>query len=413
MKKLLTMLLAILMVLSLFGCAKPADSTPTSASNAESTPSSDAAASTDTAPAASKYDEGDTIKVGMVAYLTGPQSNIGDIAMESATLAIDRINAAGGVLGKQLELVVEDAGENQQTNYVATSKILSDGEISCMYHTWASSDSISASPLVLEYKIPTIAAGSSMNVWKEENPYMWQIRMTDNYNAPVMAEVATQQLGMKNPAIIYLTDSFGEGYYNGIKDAFDAMGIEIATALAMNVDETNAAPIVAQVAASGCDGLIACTHDNEAVVLMKQVELAGLDIPCIGPGSYGTEYVTESAGADAADGWYSLSDWCVDLDTEVSKEFVTSFREKYPGLEPTMQDTYAYDAIYMFAKAIELAGSADPEAINNAMSQLEPYDGVLARFELDDHHVFGSSCLMLRNDGTTPVIESVVYRPKQ
>ena len=223
MKKLLTMLLAILMLLSLFGCSKPAGSTPDSAPSAENTPSDNADTPADAAPAASKYDEGDTIKIGMVAYLTGPQSNIGDIAMESATLAIDRINAAGGVLGKQLELVVEDAGENQQTNYVATSKILSDGKISCMYHTWASSDSISASPLVLEYKIPTIAAGSSMNVWKEENPYMWQIRMTDNYNAPVMAEVATQQLGMKNPAIIYLTDSFGEGYYNGIKDAFDAM----------------------------------------------------------------------------------------------------------------------------------------------------------------------------------------------
>lgn len=407
MKKTLAILLVILMALSLFGCAKSETDAPDASTVTSDNQPPDAASDASTSP----YDEGDTIKIGMVAYLTGPQSNIGDIAMESATLAIERINEAGGVLGKQLELVVEDAGENQQTNYVATSKILSDGKISVLYHTWASSDSISASPLVLEYKVPTIAAGSSMNVWKEENPYMWQIRMTDNYNAPVMAEVATQQLGMKKPAIIYLTDSYGEGYYNGIKEAFEAAGIEIATALAMNVDETNAAPIVAQVAASGCDGLIACTHDNEAVVLMKQVELAGLEIPCIGPGSYGTEYVMESAGADAADGWYSLSDWCVDLDSKASKEFVEAFRARYPGLEPTMQDTYAYDAIYMFARAIELAGSADPEAINQAMSQLEPYDGVLARFELDENHVFGSSCLLLRNDGTVPVIESVVYRP--
>lgn len=398
MKKFLAAMVATsLMLASLSSCAsKPVQTSP--------------GASGDNGTSA--YDQKETIKIGMVTSKTGVNSFIGDINIEGATLAVQQINDAGGVLGKQLELVIEDAGEDQQSNVVATTKILSAGEISAMFHTWASSDSISASPMILEYKIPTIASGSSANVYKEGNPFLWQVRMTDDKNAPLMTSVAVENLNIKKPAILHSTDSFGQGYADNLLAAMKEHGIEPAAVFSFNAGENNFAPLVSQIASSGCDGVISIGQDNEAILIMKQFKLTGPDVPYLGSNVFGTRYILEAAGESAADGWYTMSDWVSSVDTEKSHEFVAGFEKMFSGKEPTMQSLYAYDSIHIFAKAIELAGSADPVAINEALGQIKDLEGAMAIYTPNESRSFASTTLLVKNKGLNSEIVDVIYRDK-
>lgn len=347
------------------------------------------------------------------AAQTGTNKASGEMNVNGAQLAVDEINAAGGILGKEVELVVADEIDNLQASVNATNKLLADEKLTAIIGTNFSQNILAVTDAILEAKIPYIACGSNNKIAEAGNPYIWQPRNLDNIGANIIAKYAYEKLGIMNPAIMYSTipNSMGAGE-QAAKYYAETYDIEIPKnmMLGYSEDEKNFAPIIAQVMASGADGLICIGNINPFVLISKAIADAGMDIPRVANAAINSNIVLENAGA-AANGWYATCDWFSTLDTEVGKKFQENYKAKY-GKDTEGTNAVTYDGVYLIKKACEIANSTtDREAINSAMEQIKDYEGVLGTFSYHEDHTFLSEFYMTQiQDQTVKLVDKVGYR---
>lgn len=357
----------------------------------------------------------DTIKIGLVTAVTGSNSLVGEESTEGATLAINEINAAGGVLGKQLELVITDEVDNLEASVLATMELLANDDITGIIGSMYSQYCIAAMPAVAEIGVPYISLGSSSGVSKENNPYTWQDRPLDTAQGQVLANFVIDELGCKNPAIMHSTQSTFQSLADQTIAALKAAGLEISekNIFGFPEDESNYAPYISQVMAGGFDCLICMGNQAPAAVICQQVEAAGLTsemMPLVGSTSWCSNVCITNAGS-AADGWYSVSDWVPGGANEVSAAFEANYTAAYPNRAISDLAAVApYDAVYILAKAIEIAGTTDREAVNAAMEQVE-FQGCISYFKYDADHSFASALSVTQNiDGKPVCMKAIQYR---
>jgi branched-chain amino acid transport system substrate-binding protein len=358
------------------------------------------------------FDSADTITIGGGYQLSGQFVSQGDIIGEGIKLAVSEINAAGGVLGKKLVLVEEDAGETTQDTITATTKLLERGNISAVFGCLSSSYNIAVSDVMKEYKVPLFANGSSANVWKENNEFIWQVRVTDNYGSEILAKAAVNGLKMAKPGLLYCTNSFGQGMANGIKETLQKFNIKPSGEVTFAIGEANFASLVTRLMDTGCDGIIAISDGDEAVLIMKQIYNMGIKLPCIGSSAYGTDMNMRNAGYEAAAGWYTVSDWAPDVDTPENKRFLSSWSKMYPNATPLQQNLYSYDGVFLLAEAIKTAGTAEPQAVNRALSQIKSFQGAMSVYTPDENRSLATTQILCENqaDGRVAIIERLAFR---
>jgi branched-chain amino acid transport system substrate-binding protein len=329
-------------------------------------------------------------------------------------LALEQINAEGGILGKKVEVVVADEVDNLQDSVNAMSKLTSDDSITAIVGSLYSTYCIAALPQVAEAKIPYFSSGSSSGVSKENNPYTWQVRPIDTFQGITLADFAVNTLGMKNPAIMYSTQSalvsLQEQVVAGLKD----LGIEITekNLFGFPEEETNYAPYFAQILAGDYDGLIALSNQMPAALICQQAEIAGIDpskFPCLGSTSYCSGVCISNAGS-SANGWYSVADWVPGGATEAAAAFEEAYVQAY-GESSDLPAVSVYDAVYLIKEACEIAGTTDREAINNALKEIKNYPGAISTFSYFDDHCFATSLGITQNiDEKAVMIDSVTFR---
>ena len=415
MKRLVAILLALVMVISMVACSAKSDTT------------TDAPASTDTkteAPAETGSEETTeeqpaaaegTVKLGLVTAVTGSNSLVGEEAQEGAQLAIDEINAAGGVNGQMLELVVADEVDNLEMSVLATQELLANDEIMGIIGSMYSTYCIAALPSVLEAQVPFMSMGSSSGVSKENNPYTWQDRPLDTAQGAVLADYVVNELGCKNPAIMHSTQSALQSLADQTIAAFKEQGVEITdkNIFAFPDDESNYAPYIAQIMAGDYDCVIAMSNQAPSAVICQQVESAGLTsdmMPLVGSTSFCSNVCISNAGS-AANGWYSISDWCPGGSNDVAATFEENYRAYSGRAISDLAAVCVYDAVYIFAEAMKIAGTnTDREAINAAMEKVD-YQGAISYFKYNEDHSFATALTVTQNvDGVPTAIKAVSYR---
>ena len=416
MKRLVAILLALVMVISMVACSAKSDTT------------TDAPASTDTkteAPAETGSEETTeeqpaaaegTVKLGLVTAVTGSNSLVGEEAQEGAQLAIDEINAAGGVNGQMLELVVTDEVDNLEMSVLATQELLANDEIMGIIGSLYSTYCIAALPSILDAQVPFMCMGSSSGVSKEKNPYTWQNRPLDTAQGAALADYVVNELSCKNPAIMHSTQSTFQSLADQTIVALENLGLEIAdkNIFAFPEDESNYAPYISQVMNSNFDCLIAMSNQAPAAIICQQVESAGLTsemMPLVGSTSFCSNVCITNAGS-AANGWYSISDWCPGGSNDVAAAFEKAYTTAYPNRAISdLAAVCVYDAVYIFAEAMKIAGTnTDREAINAAMEKVD-YQGAISYFKYNEDHSFATALTVTQNiDGAPTAIKAVVYR---
>ena len=356
----------------------------------------------------------EAVTFGIIAPMTGNNIMVGEFVVNGANLAQKQINEKGGILGKRLELVFEDEVDNVQTSVNAMTKMLNRPEITAFFGSTYSAFCIAVSPQVLEKRITMLAGGSSANIPKENNPYIWQARMTDDNSGILLAKAATETLKMKNPAILHIADSFGTGLKDQAVAAFQRIGIEVKPNLifAHVPDEKQFGPLLSQIRNSDADGLIAITHQMPAAVICMQIESSGLDLPLLGSSSFNS-VVARTTAKDAANGWYAVADWTPEVTTDSGQAFANAYREEYKGKpDSDMPAVTAFDSVMLFAEACRLANSTtDREAINNALAKIKAYPGAMSTYTPNEFRCFATSqFLTLNEDGLAKLKEVVSVR---
>ncbi len=400
--RLLVLILVVAMTV-LSGCGNTTPATPSN--TATSTPDT-------SSPSATPVQLEGEVTFGVVAPITGTNKMVGEYVKNGAELAAEHINANGGILGKELKLVFEDEVDNLQASVNAMTKIMNYPEVVAFFGSTYSSNCIAVSPIVLEKKIPMFAGGSSANIPLENNPYVWQARMTDDQSGILLAKAATENLGMKNPAILYSTESFGTGLKDQTLAALKNLGIEVpeSNLYGFVVDEKNFTPLLTQIQNSDVDGLIAIAHQMPAALICQQVETTGLDIPLLGSSSWASAVCRTNAG-DSANGWNAVADWTVEVSTEEGKSFAEAYYNKYKA-DSDMPAVAAYDSIMLFKEACEIANTTtDKEAINKALEQIKDFNGAMSTYTYDASHCFSTSqFLTINKEGKAVMINTVKTR---
>lgn len=352
------------------------------------------------------------IRIGLICPVTGTSKAIGDYQQNGFNLAMEEINAAGGILGKKVVGVIADEVDNMQSAVNAHMLLLSDDSIMGIVGSTYSVYTIAAIPQITEAGVPYIAGGSSSGITDEGSDYVWMVRPTDVYQGQVLADVAIEVLGMQNPAIMYSTQSSLMALQERLVAALQERGIEVdpGNLYGFPEEEQNYAPIFAQIQNSDADGLICLTNVLPASIICQQFEIAGIDLPHMGQTSYSGAVCRENAGS-AADGWYSVADWTPEVTEGVAKHFEDAYRAKY-GAASDLGAVCAYDGLYLLKAACEIANTTtDREAINNALYEISELEGAISTYTYLGDHNLNTSLYVTRNeDGLAVMIDKITYR---
>lgn len=416
MKTSIALALSVIMLSSLVACGGDSGSNDSSAT-ADTSGITDGNEATDNnskgSGAGSGEATGDAVKIGLIAAKTGTNQAVGVFSQEGAQYAVDEINAAGGILGHPVELVIEDEVDNLQASVNAATKLLERDDLIAIIGSPYSQNTLAILPQIREAEIPFITGGSGDAIAAEGNPYVWQPRNLDSVAAGAIAKYAYEKVGIKNPAILYCTLPTTQAGGFDIQTAYkENYGIEVAENMMFGYteDEKNFGPIIAQVMASGADGILSFSNENPHALLSLAIADAGCTLPRVASSTVTSSVVIQNAGK-AADGWIAVADWSPYLTTDAAAKFQAGFLATY-GHDTERANAASYDAVHMIRLACENANSIDDvSAINDGFAAIQDYDGVLGTMTAQEDHGFLSEIFIVEiKDSKAIMIDSVKYR---
>jgi branched-chain amino acid transport system substrate-binding protein len=324
-----------------------------------------------------------TIKIGMCAPVTGPAAEQGLWAQNGAKLALAAVNKAGGVLGKQVELVIEDDQTTNPGVVLAFSKLAAQSDIVGFLGSVRSTQVHAMAPDVLKLGKPVMIGGTDPTLTHMGNQWLFRFRPNDSYSARVIADFGANTLGKKKWAIVHSTDAFGTAGGKALSAALEKMGTPPVLDQGYANQSQDFTPVVLAVKQSGADVLGSYfTFENDIGIFARQLKQLGVNIPWVGSPSTVAVSATKLAGA-ALYGTYGVADYAEES-SEASKAFGKAYREAYKTA-PDLQSSWTYDAVTVLSAAINKAGTTDPGKIREAILGLKKFPGAEGEYNFDQN----------------------------
>lgn len=354
----------------------------------------------------------DPIRFGLMAESSGPNAEAGVYQINGAKMALEEINAAGGVLGRPLELTTED---NQSTNpgsVLAVSKLTSGGDMTALLGSVRSTQIQAVAPTVLKVGLPMMIGGTDYSLTHSNNPWLFRARPNDGYSAKVIADYGVNTLGLKKWAIIHSTDAFGNGGKNMLIEALKTYGITPVLVQGFTSNSQDFTPIVLAIKQSGADVVSSyIANSTDVGIFAKQLrQLGSKNIAWVGSPSLSTDTAMKLAG-DALYGTFSIADFA-EASSPEAKAYADKYRAKFK-IEPDLYSAWSYDGVKLLAMAIENAKSTKPEDIKKALHAIKGYKGVEGVYTFDKNGDGLHGYNIVKNeDGKIVFVKHIDFVPK-
>ena len=354
----------------------------------------------------------DPIRIGLVSEITGPNAEAGANTVNGAKLAAEEVNAAGGVLGRMLELKIED---NQSTNpgsVLAVSKLGSEGNFTALIAPVRSTQIQAAAPAIAKLGIPTMIGGSDYGLTHSGHAWLFRARPNDSYSAKVIVDYGTRVLKGQKWAVVHSTDTFGTGGKNMVLEELKARGITPVLVQGYTNNTQDFTPIVLAIKQSGADILTSYTpFSSDAGIFATQLRQLGVGIPWIGSATLVSDS-TMKLGKDALFGTYSVSDFFPGANGE-SKFFAAKYLAKF-GRDADFYASWSYDAVKILALAMTRAKSTQPDAIRKEILAIRGFMGAEGEYNFDKNGDGLHGYNVVRNEqGKLAFVEHISFTPKQ
>jgi len=325
--------------------------------------------------------DGETLKIGMVVPVTGPAAESGKYAQAGAKIALERINKAGGVLGKQVEIVAEDDQTTNPGAVLAFSKLASQPDIVAFLGSIRSTQNHAMAPDILKTGKPVCFGGTDPALTKLGNPWLIRFRPNDSYSGRVIAAYGSTTLGKKKWAVVHSTDAFGTGGAKALTAALDGVGGSVAIDQGYANQSQDFTPVVLAIKSSGAEIIGSYfTFDNDLAIFARQLRQLGVTIPWVGSPSTIDVGALKLAGP-ALYGTFGVADFAADSSPE-AREFANAYKAA-TGLEADNYSSWTYDALSVLCASINKAGSTDPGKIREAMLATKGYKGAEGEYNFD------------------------------
>jgi branched-chain amino acid transport system substrate-binding protein len=348
----------------------------------------------------------DTVKVGVIQPLTGSVAYNGATDVNGIKLALSEINAKGGVLGKHVELVIED-GQCKPANSVnAAEKLIQRDKVVGLIGAFCSSATAAIMPVAESNKVPLITGVSSApNLTEKGNQWFFRATETDALLAKSFAKILVNQLKLKKVAYVGVNDDFGRGSVDEFEKQMTALGAATAMKEYFEHGTSDFYTLLTKIKASGADGVFVSAETQDGSTFVKQKAELGLTTKVFGVGSWATADFMQLAGS-AANGIYAAVPYASTMKTPKNEAFVKAYQEQYK-VAPGKYSAAGYNTLNILIDAIERAQSTDADKVRQALLKTS-YEGPNGHFQFDDKgQATGFTVVLVQlENGTPTVVES-------
>ncbi len=365
---------------SLAGCNKPDEPTTDTTTTTKAT---DVTKPATTRPAvtAEGNKAGDTIKIGIVASLSGDQKPWGEDSYNGAKLAVKEANDAGGIQGKKIELLVGDSTSKPEPAKSAAEKLMSDGVIGIVGEV-ASGHTIQIAKSAFQKGVPVVAVGATKTSLTQEGNHVFRVCYTDDFQGPVMAKFAYDELGLRKVGL--MTDNkqpYSQGLSKSFGDYFKKLGGQIVGEVFYESGQNQFSGQITEIKAKNPDGLFLSGYFTEVGPISQAVKQAGLNVKLLGGDGWDSPQLLTSGG-DAIIGGFFCNHYNNKEDRPEVKEFLKKWVAAH-GKEPgTTMGALGYDATKLTIEALKRAKGLDSKDLIAAIEDTTDFPGVSGKITL-------------------------------
>ena len=308
-----------------------------------------------------------SIKIGFNAPLTGFAAADGNSALIGAQLAVEQVNAAGGVNGDEIELVVYDDQASPKEAAPLAVKMTTQDEVTAGISGSYSGSTRAAATIFQENAVPYISAYAVHPDITRAGDYVFRTSFMGEVQGRAGAKLIGDLMGLKRVALITLNNDFGQSLAAGFKEKATDFGIEIVGEYEYSIKDREFGPIVSKVKADNPDAIYASGYFFTAGPLVRQIRAAGITAPVIGQEGYDGQKFIEIAGP-AAEGVIITTSLDRDSADPIAQAFIKGFEEK-AGYPADMVSASTHTAVLVMAEALKKAGAGDRAALRGAIAE--------------------------------------------
>lgn len=359
--------LVLLVVSVLTGCQ---NNTATTSDNQDNSSTSQ-----DSSGDKKSTEAGGTYTFGVAAPITGNYAEYGKGFQVATQMAVDKLNAAGGINGKTFELKLMDSKGDPKESAEIARKFSQDDDILAVVGDFTSSSCMAASPIYEEVSLVQLSPTASHPDYAAMGPYMFGIMGRQDAEGPFVAKyLAKKFLGTEKLGVIYINNDWGLSAQKNVVKTAEEIGIDVTVSEAFFEGEKDFTASLTKIRQTNPDTIVLVMMYNEVVIISKQIKQMGWDVKvaALGPGY--SQQILDLGGKDV-EGLTSSTPFIIEESDSVAMEFAKEF-EKLAGFQPNVHAASAYDAVMLLANSIKNSETVDRKSIRDALEATDGFVGI-------------------------------------
>lgn len=347
------------------------------------------------------------IVVGEVGSMTGPEASFGQTTHRGIELAINEINAKGGVKGRPLKLVtIDDQGKSDEAA-LATQKLIAQDHAIAILGEVASSRSLAMAPVAQRLQVPMITPSSANERVTQTGDYVFRGCFTDELQAKAMARYAFEKLKLKRIALFkdYKND-YSIGMAEHFKKDFTRRGGSVAVEQSYSAGDADFKAQLTQIRGAKPDAIFVPGYYTDVGLIARQARALEIQAPLLGGDGWDSPKLIE-IGQAAMEGSYFINHFSADAKNAKTQSFVANFKKAY-GMPPDGLAALAYDATWVLHRALETSSEITRVSVREALSKIQGFEGVTGSIAFDKNRNPVKPAVVLKVDQGRFVYESTI-----
>lgn len=340
-------------------------------------------------------DTGAEILIGEYASMTGTTATYGQSGHKGTMLAVEEINAKGGILGKKIKVLTEDTQSKPEEAASAVNKLINKNRVVAVLGEFASSRSLAGAPICQASRIPMLSPGSTNPEVTQKGDYIFRDCFIDSFQGKVLAKFAFNSLKLRKVAILTdVKNDYSVGLTQYFKETFIKLGGEIVEEQSYTEGDTDFKGQLTAIKQKNPEAVLLPGYYTEAALVLKQARALRITVPFLGGDGWDSDQLLAVGGSDL-NGCYFSNHYSADSEAPVVQDFVAAYKNKYHET-PNAMAALSYDGLKLLADAIVRANSTDPAKIRDALAQTKDFQGVTGRISMDANRNANKSAAILQ-----------------
>lgn len=375
-RRCLAVLLSAAMIAAMTGCGKQSEGTEAKSEAQGSSGASETSKQEETSGGSFSG----KLYIGSIDPMTGGAASYGQEKIQGETLAVEEINAAGGILGMEVVLISEDSASQAAQAATVATKLITQNEVVAIQGAQTSSETMAILDILAEYGVPAVCPATSPKIGASGNAFINRCSPDDGLQVEALIKYAGESLKLDKIGVLYSNDDYGKGGYDSAVACADKYGVELVSDSFMGDDQNFSAQLT-KIKDAGCEAILMWCQPTPASLIMKQASDMGWSPQYLcGPGVNDPRLFELSNGL--CDKAILSTSFYADNPDEYVSAWVERYRQRW-NMEPSLTASLGYDGMMIIFKGIEAAGSAEPKAIAEGIRTLKDFQTLKGMASVD------------------------------